>query len=37
IEDYTSKAFETLEQMQISVEKKMVLRAFGEKLMKRNV
>jgi geranylgeranyl diphosphate synthase type II len=37
IEDYTSKAFETLERMQIAVDKKMVLRAFGEKLMKRNV
>lgn len=37
IEDYTSKAFETLEQMQISGDKKMVLKAFGEKLMKRSV
>jgi geranylgeranyl diphosphate synthase type II len=37
IEDYTSKAFETLERMQIAVDKKMVLRAFGEQLMKRNV
>lgn len=37
IEDYTSKAFETLERMQIAVDKKMVLRAFGEKLMNRSV
>lgn len=37
IEDYTMKAFETLTKMQISEEKKMVLRAFGEKLMKREV
>ena len=37
IEDYTPKAFETLEQMQISGDKKMVLKAFGEKLMKRSV
>lgn len=37
IEDFTSKAFETLEKMQISADKKMVLRAFGEKLMKRSV
>lgn len=37
IEDFTSKAFETLERMHIAVDKKMVLRAFGEQLMKRNV
>lgn len=37
IEEYTMKAFETLTKMQISEDKKMVLRAFGEKLMKREV
>lgn len=37
IEDFTSKAFETLEQMQISADKKMVLQAFGEHLMRRAV
>jgi geranylgeranyl diphosphate synthase type II len=37
IEGFTSKAFETLEQMQISEDKKRVLRAFGEQLMKRKV
>lgn len=37
IEDYTMKAFETLAKMQIGEDKKMVLRAFGEKLMKREV
>ncbi|RXR35370.1 polyprenyl synthetase family protein [Flavobacterium piscinae] len=37
IEDYTMKAFETLTKMQIGEEKKMVLRTFGEKLMKRDV
>ncbi|UPQ80815.1 polyprenyl synthetase family protein [Flavobacterium azooxidireducens] len=37
IEEYTMKAFETLTKMQIGEEKKMVLRAFGEKLMKREV
>jgi geranylgeranyl diphosphate synthase type II len=31
------KAFETLNNMQIGEDKKMVLRAFGEKLMKRDV
>jgi geranylgeranyl diphosphate synthase type II len=37
IEAYTMKAFETLTKMQIGEDKKMVLRAFGEKLMKREV
>lgn len=37
IKDYTLKAFDTLEKMEISKEKKMILRAFGEKLMNRNV
>ncbi|MEO8234045.1 MAG: polyprenyl synthetase family protein [Flavobacterium sp.] len=37
IQDYTFKAFETLEKMNISNEKKMMLRVFGENLMSRNV
>ncbi len=37
IEEYTMKAFETLTKMQIGEDKKTVLRAFGEKLMKRDV
>lgn len=37
IEEFTMKAFETLAKMQIGEDKKMVLRAFGEKLMKREV
>jgi len=37
IRDYTFKAFETLEKMDISDHKKAILRAFGEKLMKRSV
>lgn len=37
IQEYTFKAFETLEQMDISNDKKMMLRVFGEKLMNRNV
>ena len=37
IEEFTMKAFETLIKMQIGEDKKMVLRAFGEKLMKRDV
>ena len=37
IKDYTLKAFDTLEKMEISNEKKMVLKIFGEKLMNRNV
>ncbi|WP_298391677.1 polyprenyl synthetase family protein [Flavobacterium sp.] len=37
IQDYTFKAFETLEQMNISNDKKMILKAFGENLMNRNV
>jgi geranylgeranyl diphosphate synthase, type II len=37
IEEYTLKAFETLEKMNISDDKKVVLKTFGEKLMNRNV
>ncbi|HEY1192829.1 polyprenyl synthetase family protein [Flavobacterium sp.] len=37
IEMYTFKAFETLEKMEISSEKKEVLRTFGENLMGRKV
>lgn len=37
IEDFTLKAFEILDKLQISQEKKNVLRAFGEALMKRSV
>ncbi|MXN91494.1 polyprenyl synthetase family protein [Flavobacterium sp. Sd200] len=37
IEEYTLKAFETLETMDIATDKKEALKAFGEKLMKRNV
>jgi geranylgeranyl diphosphate synthase type II len=37
IKNYTLKAFETLEKMSISEDKKGVLRIFGEKLMNRNV
>lgn len=37
IEIYTFKAFETLEKMEISGEKKNVLRTFGENLMGRKV
>lgn len=37
IQDFTMKAFETLEKMNISQDKKAMLRAFGENLMSRNV
>jgi len=37
IQDYTFKAFEILEAMKISDDKKSILKAFGENLMKRNV
>ncbi len=37
ITEYTLKAFETLEKMNISADKKVALKAFGEKLMNRNV
>ncbi|WP_298156289.1 polyprenyl synthetase family protein [Flavobacterium sp.] len=37
IRDYTLNAFDTLEQMHISDDKKAMLRAFGENLMGRNV
>jgi geranylgeranyl diphosphate synthase type II len=35
--NYTQKAFETLSKLDISKEKKLVLRTFGEQLMGRNV
>ena len=37
IQEYTLKAFETLEKMNISSDKKEILRVFGENLMNRNV
>ena len=37
IKDYTLKAFETLEKMNIATEKKTMLKAFGERLMNRSV
>ncbi|ESU29769.1 putative isoprenyl synthetase [Flavobacterium limnosediminis JC2902] len=37
IKEYTFKAFDTLDKMQIETDKKEVLRAFGENLMSRNV
>ncbi|MBA4153613.1 polyprenyl synthetase family protein [Flavobacterium sp.] len=37
IEDYTQMAFETLNKMQLSEDKKIALKSFGEKLMKRTV
>ncbi|MGG7036899.1 MAG: polyprenyl synthetase family protein [Flavobacterium sp.] len=37
IQEYTQKAFETLEKMTVSADKKAVLKAFGENLMNRNV
>ncbi|RZJ69013.1 polyprenyl synthetase family protein [Flavobacterium sp.] len=37
IRDYTFKAFETLDKMDISEDKKAILRTFGSKLMDRNV
>lgn len=37
IEEYTFKAFETLEKMDISIEKKNILRVFGKGLMGRKV
>ena len=37
IQDYTFKAFETLEKMDIEAEKKVILKTFGENLMGRNV
>lgn len=37
IQDYTFKAFETLEKMNISSDKKQMLKVFGENLMNRNV
>ncbi len=35
--NYTQKAFETLSKIQISEDKKEILKTFGEKLMNRNV
>jgi geranylgeranyl diphosphate synthase type II len=37
IQDYTLKAFETLDKINISEDKKAVLKSFGENLMKRKV
>ena len=37
IQDFTFKAFETLEKMQLTADKKKILQLFGEKLMNRNV
>ncbi|MFZ4105703.1 polyprenyl synthetase family protein [Flavobacterium sp.] len=37
IQEYTLKAFETLEKINISSDKKEILRVFGENLMNRNV
>jgi geranylgeranyl diphosphate synthase type II len=37
IQDFTLKAFETLDKMNVSEDKKAILRAFGENLMGRNV
>ncbi len=37
IQEYTMKAFITLDKMVISEEKKLILRTFGENLMNRNV
>lgn len=37
IESYTFKAFETLDKMNISTDKKEILKVFGQKLMSRNV
>lgn len=37
IKEYTFKAFEMLEQMQLEADKKAILKAFGENLMRRNV
>lgn len=37
IQEYTFKAFETLEKMNIEEEKKIILKIFGENLMRRNV
>lgn len=37
IQDYTFNAFKTLEKMNISNDKKIMLKAFGENLMSRNV
>ena len=37
IEDYTNRAFATLDRMPVSAEKKAELKTFGENLMQRNV
>lgn len=37
IHDFTLKAFQTLDKMNISEDKKAILKAFGNKLMSRNV
>ena len=37
IESYTEKAFEALEELEISIDKKELLRNFGNGLMQREV
>jgi geranylgeranyl diphosphate synthase type II len=37
IEEYTLKAFSTLDKMNIDNDKKEILRSFGQNLMQRNV
>lgn len=37
IQDYTLKAFATLDKMNVSADKKAILKSFGENLMNRNV
>lgn len=37
IQEYTLKAFATLDKMDVSIDKKELLKTFGEKLMNRNV
>ena len=37
IQEYTFKAFETLEKMNIGADKKAILKSFGQNLMSRNV
>jgi geranylgeranyl diphosphate synthase type II len=37
IEEFTLEAFKTLDKMHVGEDKKLVLRAFGERLMKRDV
>ena len=37
IQNYTQKAFEVLDELEISEDKKVLLRKFGESLMQRSV